>query len=140
MNSSILIIDDETWGVKSLAECIELSTDNVIHVDIAQTIEQAINLIEINKYSAILCDLMMPPEIFSFNGEILIFHEPNSLNGRKIIEYCINNGISKKTKIIVTSIAFQASLELIEEYKGEIDILRKPFLVEDLLNKINNAH
>jgi len=136
MVNSVLIIDDVSWGSAILAKSIKSHSNDVNKVDVAKTIELAINLIETNEYDVIFCDLMMPPEKFVFNGEILCFDEPDYFNGRKIVEYCMKRGISRRTKIIITSQASIYSQKLVETFNHEIDMLSKPFLLKELLKKI----
>jgi len=139
MIKSVLIIDDDE-RTKSIVSYFELYSNSEIIVDWAQTIKDAIELIESKVYNVILCDLMMPPETFYFNDKEFHFNEEDSLNGRKIIEYCVNKVIEKETKIIITSAAMTRSKQLVEKYSHAIEMFVKPFNINDLLEKIENIH
>ncbi|MBK8562882.1 MAG: hypothetical protein IPN76_05925 [Saprospiraceae bacterium] len=139
MNKSVLIIDDE-YRAKFLVKYLEEFSDSRIMVDFAQTIKEAIELIESKIYKVILCDLMMPPENFYISDKEFVFNEEDNFNGKKIIEYCVNKGIEKETKIIITSGSVTLSKQLVENYNHAIEMLVKPFSCDELLEKIENTH
>ncbi|MBI1228467.1 MAG: hypothetical protein GC192_24745 [Bacteroidetes bacterium] len=139
MRNSILTIDDEIHSTY-IAEYVRLSMDLTIEVDLAHTIKDAIELISNKYYNVILCDLLMPPETFHINQEEFVFNEEDCFNGRKIIEYCIEKGITKKTKVIVSSVARKYSQVLVESYNHEIEMISKPYPIEELIGKIKETH
>lgn len=139
MDKSILIVDDESRA-RYMVDYLQLVAEKALKVDLAQTIEQAIQFLEEHQYDVILCDLLMPPEKFVFKNKEYTFQDEAHFNGGLLIEYCVKRGISKKTKILVSSMARGRSQELVEKFNNEIEMFSKPFRMNELIKKIENAH
>jgi len=137
----ILIVDDDHDFAESLSEVISIGG----HVPIiARNGQQAIKIFKEEDIDLLLIDIKMPGingvDTFKEVRRIInaeFFQSISGQDGLKNVEMYRRDGVPKVPIYIITAYAdeFKAQLdEIVSNYR--IEILRKPFGSENLLNKI----
>jgi len=122
MAKSILVIDDEELIVKSLKKLLE---KNDYLVFVAKNGQDALAMVEIEKFDLIVADIRMP-----------------GINGVETIQTVYENlQQSNLKKIPVIFITGYADKEIEEKAKtlGAIAYIYKPFDIPELVNKIREV-
>lgn len=108
----ILIIDDEQVVIDSI---IKIGQINNYTIDSALDAQIALNKIDINKYSLIICDIMMP-----------------GMNGFQFITEMQNR--NNKTPIVITTGYSTLDNAVKSLYQGAIDYIPKPFTIDEMIS------
>ncbi len=116
MRQKILIIEDEFLMLSFLQQRLQKED---LEVSIASDGDQAMKLINTNKYDCILIDLMLP-----------------FISGLELISHIRGNTINQATPIIVLS-ALSNEKTIVEVISiGANDFLKKPFALDVLVVKL----
>lgn len=113
----ILVIDDELVVVNAIAKILG---DENFSVDISTNSSEALNKINSNKYSLIICDIMMP-----------------DADGFEIL-----NQVQKSaapTPIIMSSGYSTIENAVRSLYEGAVDFVPKPFTADELISSVKRA-
>ncbi|MBI5216255.1 MAG: sigma-54-dependent Fis family transcriptional regulator [Ignavibacteriae bacterium] len=115
---NILIVDDEASLTKLLRE--ELQERETFEVDLAFDGVEAINLIQKKLYDVVLLDFKMP-----------------RVDGKEVLKFVQEHSPSSQTIIISNFADIQLAVEMTK--LGAIDVLGKPFDINQLEQKIERA-
>jgi two-component system, OmpR family, copper resistance phosphate regulon response regulator CusR len=124
-NMNILVVDNDHNTVETLKAVITTKTGYV--VDVAYNGKEGLDKMRRGvSYDLLVLDIMMP-----------------EMNGIDVCKAIIADEKIKKIPILlisalpVLSAEFQASLKEFEEFKLIVNVMEKPFRVDDLITKIN---
>jgi CheY-like chemotaxis protein len=117
MKTLLIIDDDEEFS----SELGDILTDEGYNINIANDGEKAINLINNFIFDLILLDYKMPVK-----------------NGIEFIKYIKEKNIETKLILISGSMNIEKLLEQSGVLSDVSFVLNKPFIIEDLLNKIES--
>ncbi len=114
----ILVIDDEQVVIDAVIKICSL--DNYT-VDVAMTVQKALEKITENKYEIIISDIMMP------DGD-----------GFQILDEAHNRNLDSAVIMMTGFSTVENAVNSL--YKGAIDFIPKPFTVDELLNSVFRAN
>jgi len=114
---SVLIVDDEINHLNSLSELIKRKNYNVT---LANSADEAINILDANAIDLLLLDLNMPDK-----------------GGVEVMKYINNNEINTTVIVVSGETTFEAAENALKY--GAYDYIRKPYSIEGLLNILKNA-
>jgi len=114
---SVLIVDDEINHLNSLSELIKHKNYNVT---LANSADEAINVLDANAIDLLLLDLNMPDK-----------------GGVEVMKYINNNEINTTVIVVSGETTFEAAENALKY--GAYDYIRKPYSIEGLLNVLKNA-
>jgi len=114
---TILIVDDSRFNIKMLSDILK---DKLYNIVIAESGEQALEIVEINKPDLILLDIMMP-----------------EIDGFKVCRRLKQNEKTASIPIIFIS-GLDKSSDIVKGFKmGAVDYIVKPFQKEVVLARVN---
>ena len=114
---NILIVDDELHHLNSLKELIKHENYDI---KLANSADEAINILEENSIDLVLLDLNMPEK-----------------GGVEVMKYINNNGSDTMVIVVSGETTFVAAENALKH--GAYDYIRKPYSIDGLLNSLKNG-
>ena len=114
---NVLIVDDEINHLNSLSELIKRENYNV---KLANSADEAINILGTDAIDLLLLDLNMPDK-----------------DGVEVMKHINNNDINTTVIVVSGETTFEAAENALKY--GAYDYIRKPYSIEGLLNVLKNA-
>ncbi len=115
--ADILIIDDEQVILDAVTK---IASTEGLKIDAALNANDALKMISANKYSLILCDIMMP-----------------EMDGFQLLDELLNRGIDIPVIMITGYSTVENAVKSL--YKGAIDYIPKPFTFDELMSSIRRG-
>lgn len=114
---NVLIVDDEINHLNSLSELIKRENYNV---KLANSADEAINILDVDTIDLLLLDLNMPDK-----------------DGVEVMKHINNNKINTTVIVVSGETTFEAAEKALKY--GAYDYIRKPYSIEALLNVLKNS-
>ena len=114
---NILIVDDELHHLNSLKELIKQENYDI---KLANSADEAINILDANRIDLVLLDLNMPEK-----------------GGVEVMKHINNNGSDTMVIVVSGETTFVAAENALKH--GAYDYIRKPYSIDGLLNSLKNG-
>lgn len=138
----ILLIEDHPINASIFRKIFKRSgIDCMVHL--AVTAHEALQHLSQVRYDAIIVDLCMPRSSVAIDNPFAEWLNGSDYGdyedeGERVIKYCIDKGIDKSSKVIISSASGFKVDKMINRYGTSLFKLVKPFPSDDLIQMIRS--